>query len=39
MTLSLFLNFRSEFEQGDQVRVYNIKKAKRLTELKRLRNI
>ena len=30
MTLSLFLNFRSEFEQGDEVIVHNIKKAKRL---------
>ena len=30
MTLLLFLNFRSEFEQGDQVIVHNIKKAKRL---------
>ena len=27
MTLSLFLNFRSEFGQGDQVIVHNIKKA------------
>ena len=26
----LFLNFRSEFEQGDQVIMHNIKKAKRL---------
>ena len=30
MTLLLFLNFRSEFEQGDEVILYNIKKAKRL---------
>ena len=30
MTLLLFLNFRSEFEQGDEVIVHNIKKAKRL---------
>ena len=30
MTLSLFLNFRSEFEQGDQVIVHNIKNAKRV---------
>ena len=29
MTLSLFLNFRSEFEQGNQVIMHNIKKAKR----------
>ena len=30
MTLSLFLNFGSEFERGDQVIMHNIKKAKRL---------
>ena len=30
MALSLFFNFRSEFEQGDQVIVHNIKKVKLL---------
>ena len=30
MTLSLFLNFKSEFEQGDQVIIHNIKKAMQL---------
>ena len=37
MTLLLFLNFRSEFEQGDQVIVHNIKKAIRLPRIKEVK--
>ena len=33
------LKFRSEFEQGDQAVVHNIKKAKRLPETKNTKSI
>ena len=37
MTLSLFWNIRSEFEQGDQIIVHNIKKAERLPGTKEVK--